>query len=74
MGRDRHRGHRADRRSTVDLEEIQAFARRHLGGYKIPRRVELVEELPRNASGKVLKRNLRADLAGPVDRAVPNGR
>jgi acyl-CoA synthetase (AMP-forming)/AMP-acid ligase II len=49
--------------STIDLAEIQTFARQHLGGYKIPRRVEVVPELPRNASGKVLKRTLRADLA-----------
>ena len=30
-----------------------------LGGYKIPRRYEFVSELPRNASGKILKRVLR---------------
>lgn len=42
-----------------DLEDLQAHARTRLAGYKIPRRLELVDELPRNASGKVLKRRLR---------------
>jgi fatty-acyl-CoA synthase len=49
--------------ATPDLDGLQYFAREHLGGYKVPRRLHLVEHLPRNASGKVLKRQLRADLA-----------
>jgi acyl-CoA synthetase (AMP-forming)/AMP-acid ligase II len=40
-------------------DELIAFCRERLGGYKIPRRYEFVAELPRNASGKVLKRVLR---------------
>ncbi|TDC55773.1 fatty-acid--CoA ligase [Actinomadura sp. KC345] len=40
-------------------EQIIAFAREHLGGYKVPRRVDIVSELPRNVAGKVLKRDLR---------------
>ncbi len=48
---------------SLTLDELQAYAREHLGGYKVPRRLHIAEELPRNASGKVLKRNLRADLA-----------
>jgi len=49
---------RPDAATTAD--EIIAFAREHLGGYKVPRRVELVAELPRNVAGKVLKRDLRS--------------
>ncbi len=49
--------------ATLDLDDLQAHARQHLGGYKVPRRLHVVSELPRNASGKVLKRALRADLA-----------
>ena len=45
---------------SVDLEELLAFARARLAGYKLPRRVEFVEELPRTPTGKVLKRELRA--------------
>ena len=40
-------------------EELVAFARERLAGYKLPRSVEFVEELPRTPSGKVLKRDLR---------------
>jgi fatty-acyl-CoA synthase/long-chain acyl-CoA synthetase len=41
-------------------EEIAAFAREHLAGYKVPRSVDFTDELPRTGSGKLLKRQLRA--------------
>lgn len=40
-------------------DDLIAFCRDRLGGYKIPRHYAFVAELPRNASGKVLKRVLR---------------
>jgi len=40
-------------------EDLIAFARERLAGYKLPRSVEFVNELPRTPSGKVLKRELR---------------
>jgi acyl-CoA synthetase (AMP-forming)/AMP-acid ligase II len=40
-------------------EDIIAFCRSTLGGFKLPRAVDFVKALPRNASGKVLKRELR---------------
>jgi long-chain acyl-CoA synthetase len=40
-------------------EDLIAFARERLAGYKLPRSVDLVDELPRTPSGKVLKRELR---------------
>jgi acyl-CoA synthetase (AMP-forming)/AMP-acid ligase II len=46
--------------------DVIAFVREHLGGYKVPRRVEVVDELPRNVAGKVLKRDLRARYAAPL--------
>ncbi|KAB2371323.1 long-chain-fatty-acid--CoA ligase [Actinomadura montaniterrae] len=46
--------------------DVIAFAREHLGGYKVPRRVEVVDELPRNVAGKVLKRDLRTRYAAPL--------
>ncbi len=45
--------------NTVSGEEIQNFCRGSLADYKVPRDVVSVEELPRNANGKVLKRILR---------------
>jgi long-chain acyl-CoA synthetase len=48
---------RAGRSPTAD--ELVAFARERLAGYKLPRSVEFVDDLPRTPSGKVLKRKLR---------------
>ncbi|GAC1538542.1 MAG: acyl-CoA synthetase [Acidimicrobiales bacterium] len=47
---------------VVSADELVAFARDHLAGFKVPKRVVLVDALPKNASGKVLKRELRAAL------------
>lgn len=44
---------------TVIEDELVAFAREHLAPYKCPRTVEIVTELPRNPTGKILKRSLR---------------
>ena len=44
---------------TVDPDELIAWAKAHMANYKVPRRVEVVDELPLNASGKVLKYELR---------------
>jgi len=45
--------------ATVDLEQIRAYCRGRLAGFKLPRRIQVLPQLPRNASGKVLKRDLR---------------
>jgi fatty-acyl-CoA synthase/long-chain acyl-CoA synthetase len=45
---------------SLTAEDVMAFAREHLAGYKIPRSVSFLDELPRTGSGKVLKRELRA--------------
>ncbi len=60
-GRRRSRDHRPFRRITAELGEadILAYGREHLAGYKIPRSVTFAEEIPRNASGKILKKLLR---------------
>jgi acyl-CoA synthetase (AMP-forming)/AMP-acid ligase II len=42
---------------------VLAHAREHLANFKVPRRVELVGELPVNATGKVRKDELRARAA-----------
>jgi acyl-CoA synthetase (AMP-forming)/AMP-acid ligase II len=43
-------------------DEVIAYAKEHLANFKVPRRVEIVEALPLNATGKVLKDELRARL------------
>ncbi len=41
-------------------EELQAFCRASLAGPKVPREIIFIDELPKNPTGKVLKRELRA--------------
>ncbi|HYB70330.1 MAG TPA: AMP-binding protein [Candidatus Bathyarchaeia archaeon] len=44
---------------TVTVEEVTAFCRQHMAGYKVPREVSFHAEFPRDAAGKLLKRQLR---------------
>jgi acyl-CoA synthetase (AMP-forming)/AMP-acid ligase II len=46
-------------RAQLSAEDVLAHCKRKLANYKVPRQVEFCAELPRNASGKVLKRVLR---------------
>ena len=48
---------------SVKPRELIGFVRPHLASYKMPKDVEIVDELPKNALGKVLKRELRASAA-----------
>ena len=50
--------------------EIIAHARAHIAGYKCPKSVDFLEALPRNASGKVLRRELRAPYWEGRERAI----
>ena len=53
--------------ASVTPAEIVARARSQLAGYKLPKAMHFVAELPKNVSGKVLKRKLREDfLAGRI--------
>lgn len=47
----------------VDESELQDYVKKNLARYKVPREVLFVDELPRNATGKVLKRALADDGA-----------
>jgi len=46
--------------AAADAEAILAFARSRIAAFKAPKQIDFVESLPRNASGKVLRRELRA--------------
>ncbi|MHA7820478.1 MAG: fatty acid--CoA ligase [Erythrobacter sp.] len=50
--------------------DIIAHAREHIAGYKCPKSVDFIEALPRNPSGKILRRELRAPYWEGKDRAV----
>jgi fatty-acyl-CoA synthase/long-chain acyl-CoA synthetase len=45
---------------AVTEDEIIAFAKVSLAGFKCPKSVDWIEALPRNPSGKILKKDLRA--------------
>ena len=45
--------------------DVIAFCRQHLAPYKIPKDVVFVPHLPKNPTGKILKRDLRNSLADP---------
>ena len=51
--------------SDLTPEDVMAYAREHLANYKVPRRVEMVDSLPLNATGKVLKTELRRRVGHP---------
>jgi acyl-CoA synthetase (AMP-forming)/AMP-acid ligase II len=44
--------------AELDKDEIKAFVKANLARYKVPREVEFLDSLPRNATGKILKREL----------------
>ena len=45
--------------ASVDEDAIKAYVRDNLARYKVPREVVFLDELPRNPTGKILKRELR---------------
>ena len=53
----------------VTEDQIVKACKKDLASYKVPRRVEILDELPRTSTGKVLKRELIGDLEGaePLD-------
>jgi long-chain acyl-CoA synthetase len=54
--------------SDLDDHELKTFCREQLGQHQMPRRFVVHESLPKNATGKILKRELRR--AGEVERGV----
>lgn len=59
-----------DTGEEISTDEVIAFCRTRLGGYKVPRRIHCVAALPRNASGKVLKQELRKPYWTGAERSV----
>ena len=48
--------------------QLRAFCREHLGRHQVPKRFITVEELPKNAAGKIMKRELRKQ--GEIERGI----
>ncbi|MEM8633804.1 MAG: fatty acid--CoA ligase [Pseudomonadota bacterium] len=55
---------------TIEASEIIDWARQRIAGYKCPKSVDLVSTLPRNASGKILKKVLRAPFWENAERSI----
>jgi acyl-CoA synthetase (AMP-forming)/AMP-acid ligase II len=47
----------------LSLEDVKAFCRDKIAGYKIPKAIQLVDRIPKNETGKVIKRELRDRFA-----------
>jgi fatty-acyl-CoA synthase len=47
--------------ASLSEKDVKAYVKSNLAGYKVPRDVEFVDELPRTSTGKVLKRELKDD-------------
>ncbi|MFY0409610.1 long-chain-fatty-acid--CoA ligase [Solicola sp. PLA-1-18] len=56
--------------TSATSEELIAFARERLARYKCPSSVDVVEALPRNPTGKIMKRDLRKPYWADRDRSV----
>jgi long-chain acyl-CoA synthetase len=56
--------------ATADDAELIEWCRQRIAHYKSPRSIDFVTELPRNPSGKLLKRQLRQPYWAPHDRQV----
>ena len=51
-------------------DELREHVRSHLAGFKVPKSVEFRDELPKGATGKILKRALRGPLWEGMERHV----
>jgi long-chain acyl-CoA synthetase len=56
--------------AQIEPDEIIAFARTRIAGFKVPKSIDVVEAIPRNASGKILRRELREPYWAGRDRRV----
>lgn len=55
---------------TIDPQSVIDHARERIAGYKVPKTVDIVSAIPRNASGKILRRELRKPYWEGRDRQV----
>ncbi|RAV18156.1 acyl-CoA synthetase [Mycolicibacterium sp. GF69] len=60
--------------ASIGEDDIKHYVREHLARYKVPREIVFLDELPRNPTGKILKRELREmDAGGDGEKAKAGG-
>jgi len=59
--------------ASVDEDAIKAYVKDNLARYKVPREVIFLDELPRNPTGKILKRELK-DMEAKADQKTPEAK
>jgi acyl-CoA synthetase (AMP-forming)/AMP-acid ligase II len=56
--------------ATIDADSVIAWTREKIAGFKVPKSVDVIDALPRNASGKILRKDLRAPYWAGRERQV----
>lgn len=56
--------------ATIDPDNVIAWTRERIAAFKVPKTVDVIEMLPRNASGKILRKDLRAPFWAGYTRQV----
>jgi acyl-CoA synthetase (AMP-forming)/AMP-acid ligase II len=56
--------------AVLTEQDLISYAREQIAGFKVPKSVDFVEVLPRNASGKLLKKDIRAPYWAGMDRQI----
>ncbi len=51
--------------AEFDESELRSWCREHLAGYKVPRSIERIDALPRNPTGKIMRRELKDSIPAP---------
>jgi acyl-CoA synthetase (AMP-forming)/AMP-acid ligase II len=54
----------------IDVDSVMQWARERIAGFKVPKSIDVINALPRNASGKILRKDLRAPYWEGYDRQV----
>ena len=56
--------------AVIDEADVISWARERIAGFKVPKSIDIIEALPRNASGKILRKDLRAPYWEGRERQV----
>lgn len=55
---------------TIDPDSVIAWARSRIAGFKVPKSIDVIEALPRNPTGKIMRRTLREPYWAAMERRV----